>query len=257
MLFRELTLSHKPVLFFKLLGYVERLPPGWSLYELQGSYATPKEPVSMDGAVAAYYAGTIIAPAPIGDREKAVRQIRRQLRSSGTSITFEEFCQRHNLTSFPTKQRFSLSAASPDELERVLPDSLAQESASGMIGDLNIDFGKRNESFLPAWTAGGNDSLDTPAFREELNALIEDLRMRGPLSNPHIINRYCSKYQDPATADAWRKVGYTIETDNYRYCLRYSYEQGHSHVHITAFNLQEQRLSDMNAAPEAEIGMTM
>lgn len=126
----------------------------------------------------------------------------------------------------------------------------------GTIGHLRIDFESGGKEFWHTWWPRGKEELNSSAFREELEELVNELRENGPLNDLSAMYNYCADHNGEISGGWRQNYGYVMETENYRYCLRCSPGQGDYHAYLTAFDLRVQQMNMRQSNSEQDFGLT-
>lgn len=135
---------------------------------------------------------------------------------------------------------FMIRPASPDEagLFYALPPE--QDAALGTIGHVRMDFGRGGTKFWHTWHPRGPEALNSPAFKAELQEVVDGLR-QSVLKNFSAMTGYCRGHGGEISGGQVQNYGYIVETENYRYCLRCNPVPGDYQAYLTAFDLKVQR----------------
>jgi hypothetical protein len=151
---------------------------------------------------------------------------------------------------------FSVRPASPNEAGLFYSLPADQDAELGAIGHVRIDFGREGKEFWHTWWPRGEEKLNSPEFKAELKALVDELRATGPLKSLGAMSEYC--YQHGGRIEGgWRQnYGYMVETEHYRYCLRCNPAPGDYQAYLTAFDLRMQEQNMKNEAPMQDYGLT-
>ncbi|MBQ6153088.1 MAG: hypothetical protein IJJ15_05030 [Ruminococcus sp.] len=108
----------------------------------------------------------------------------------------------------------------PEERRYSYSQSSQIKSQTGLIGYLRADLGKHGKEFYSTWF-GFRDDLNTPAFKKEIDMVINSLREKGNfLSDRTRLTHYC--HSDPAMyfQNDRSEYGVRINTREYAYLLR-------------------------------------
>ena len=156
----------------------------------------------------------------------------------------------------PDNRQFILRPASPDEAGLFFTLPKEQDAELGAIGHVRIDFGHEGKEFWHTWWPRGSEELNSPEFEADLKALVDELRVVGPLRDLSAMSAYC--YQHGGQIEGgWRQnYGYVVETEDYRYCLRCNPGPGDYQAYLTAFDLRVQKQNMKNEAPTQDYGLT-
>ena len=220
------------------------VPPGWYCYDLRGSDYDPEAPIMLEDHVTVNHAGTILSPTALKKPDPAIRRcIDGKLNFLGEYLNLSEFCEEHGLRLPDESSKYVPRPASPEEAGNFYALTPEQDTELGTIGYVRIDFGASGTEFWHTWWPRGSDELNTPAFKDELGKIINELRATGPLKDLNAMTSYCGNHGG-AIEGGWRQnYGYTIDTENYRYCLRCSPGQGDYHAYLTAYDLRVQQMN--------------
>lgn len=148
---------------------------------------------------------------------------------------------------------FALRPASAEEagLFYALPPK--KDAELGAVGHVRMDFGQSGTEFWHTWWPRGDEALNSPAFKDELGRLVDELRERGPLKSLAAMRNYCGAHGGEL-GEGSQNYGYIAETAAYRYCLRCNPAQGDYNAYLTAFDL---RVQELNRKNQSDTGMTM
>ena len=111
---------------------------------------------------------------------------------------------------------------SPSKNENILFFRMKGDAVErhGAIGYLRADFGNDGYGFYFKWFYI-QPHLKTPAFRKELDSVINNLRTDGqetPFANRKVLEAYCAA--NPGKELSGRGYGYSIQTEGYSYYFR-------------------------------------
>ena len=146
--------------------------------------------------------------------------------------------------------RFSLQPASPSEAGLFFTLPKERDAELGTIGHVRIDFGSEGKEFWHTWWPRGDEELNSPEFKAELQKLVNELRETGPLKSLSAMSSYCAEHGGQIEGGWRQNYGYVVETEHYRYCLRCNPSPGDYQAYLTAFDLRVQR---MNMKQEASV----
>lgn len=137
---------------------------------------------------------------------------------------------------------FRLRPARPDESDLFYSSSnRAEDQALACIGHLRLDFGHKGQEFWSTWWPH-NDKLNVQPFKNEFNNLVNTLREDGPLQSLSAMLRYCAANSGGALGDSG-SYGYVAETEQYRYCLRFTPRQGDYNGYIYVYDKFQQEMN--------------
>ena len=140
----------------------------------------------------------------------------------------------------PNNARFQIRPASPEEAGLFYAQLPAEDKRLGAIGHVRMDFGRSGNEFWNTWWPRGPEELNSPAFKSELQEVVDELR-ESVLKNRFAMERYCYGHGGKISGGWVQNYGYVIETENYRYCLRCNPSPGDYNAYLTAFDLNVQR----------------
>lgn len=255
--YEQVELFGKPVLFTNFRIDRSTVPKGWYCYDLRGSDYDPGRPMTLENHVAVNHAGAVLTPEPVTIPKEGFRRLRDKLNFlGGNCITLSGFCEEHGISLAPDERKFTLRPASPDEAGLFYALPKEQDAELGAIGHLRIDFGSGGKEFWSTWWPRGDTALNSPAFKAELDTLVNELRENGPLKNLSAMHGYCAGHNGEICGGWRQNYGYIVETESYRYCLRCSPGHGDYHAYLTAFDLRTQAMN-MTEQNTPNQGMTM
>ena len=82
-----------------------------------------------------------------------------------------------------------------------------------------MDFGRSGNEFWHTWWPRGPEELNSPAFKLELQEVVDTLR-ESVLKNRFAMERFCYEHGGKISGGWTQNYGYIVETEHYRYCLR-------------------------------------
>ena len=272
-----------PVLYSSQPIPQEDVPQGWYRYDLRGTARHPDEPHALVEHTEENYVGTILSHLPLKKERSQFRLVKDMFQMTGTNPTLADFCTKEHIPCPETPIRHLLRPASPEEagLFYALPPEKDEEL--GCIGHVRMDFGHGgHEGFYHTWWPRGPEELNTPAFKEELGKVVNDLR-KGVLKDLPSMRRYCYSGRDGALgapAGAQRSgsggerrkersgvefspsggnetggvssdeggtycqnYGFTLETERYLYRLRCNPIEGDYQAYLSCFDKQAQQMA--------------
>ena len=141
---------------------------------------------------------------------------------------------------FPDLQKYVPRPASFEESGLFYAAMPEQDAELGCIGHVRMDFGRDGDEFWTTWHPRGDETLNSPEFKEELTEVVNEL-CRGPLKNLSAMSSYCYTHGGEITGSYTQNYGYIVETPNYRYCLRCNPQRGDYNAYLTCFDLRVQR----------------
>ena len=241
--FEHVELFGKPALFTN--SRIERatVPEGFFCYDLRGSDRNPGRPITVENQVAINHAGTVLTPEAVTIPKEGFRRLSGKLDFLGECLLLSEFCEKHDSTLAPDNRTFALRPASSEESGLFFTPSAEQDAELGAVGHVRIDFGSNGKEFWHTWWPRGGEELNSPEFKTELTALVNELRETGPLKDLSAMSDYCYRHGGQIEGGWCQNYGYVIETENYRYYLRCNPGLGDYQAYLTAFDLRVQRMN--------------
>lgn len=238
----------KPALFTNSRIDRSTVPEGWYAYDLRGSDYDPGEPMTVEFIVAINHAGTILIHEPVSIPKEGFRRLKGQLNFLGEDLTLADFCEVRGYFYPEDNRKYIPRPASPDEagLFYALPPETDAEL--GTIGHVRMDFGHGGKEFWHTWHTRGVEDLNSPAFKQELDEVVNELR-GSVLKSLSDMEGYCRTHGGEISGGWQQNYGYIVETEHYRYCLRCNPQPGDYQAYLTCFDLRVQRMNMENAAP--------
>lgn len=136
--------------------------------------------------------------------------------------------------------QFHIRPARPDEAGLFYAQHPSEDEQLGTIGHVRMDFGKSGNEFWHTWHPRGAEELNSPAFKEELQQVVDMLR-DDVLKNRFAMERFCYEHGGKISGGWTQNYGYVVETDHYCYCLRCNPSPGDYNAYLTCFDLDVQR----------------
>lgn len=223
----------------------EDVPLGWYCYDLRGTSRAPHSPYSMVDHADKFHTGSVLSLLPLKSERTQSRLVKDQFRLTQEFVSLKTFCAERNITAPEIPFRHQMRPAIPEEagLFYALPPEKDEEL--GTIGHLRIDFGHDGGEFWHTWWPRGPEGLNTPAFKEELGKVVDDLR-QGVLKDFSTMLRLCHiDGGEIGGRTAARNYGFVLETERYRYCLRCNPVRGDYQAYLTCFDLRQQELNQV------------
>ena len=152
--------------------------------------------------------------------------------------------------------KFSVRPASPSEVGLFYALPKERDVELGTVGHIRIDFGRDGDEFWHTWWPRGDESLNSPEFKAELQELVNELRAGGPLKNLSAMYNYCGEHGGQIEGGWRQNYGYVAETERYRYCLRCNPGPGDYQAYLAAFDLRIQRMNMKQEASVQKQGLT-
>ncbi len=261
--FELIEIYGKPAMFTN--GRIDRftVPEGWYCYDLRGSDNDPGEPATVEQYASFNHAGAILLPTPIkfpsGQKYRSLIENREYaLNFLDEDVTMEDFCERYGFPVPDNPQKYPLRPATKEEISFFYAADHETDLKNGNIGYVRMDFG-RGEEFWHTWWPRGMEEWNSPAFKEELGAVVDEFR-KSVLKDLNSMKRYCFDHSEGAFRGNFGNTnyGFVVETDRYRYCLRCNPYPGDYQAYLNCYDKQIQAMSMTGAEPEPEAeDMTM
>lgn len=242
----------KPVLFTNWLIPRDTVPDGWYCYDLRGGEKNPGHAVTLEDKVGAHHCGTVLSPAPLKKPDTTARRVNGQFFLLGELLDLQSFCEEHGLEYPEDTRKYLLRPATPEEAGLFYSDD-EKDREMACVGHLRLDFGHRGREFWPTWHEHNGDELNVPAFKAELDAVVNELREYGPLKGLTTMSEYCSAHPDAVLEGSGGSFGFIAETERYRYCLRCTPRLGDYNGYLYAY---DKRRQELNMAPQRQFGLT-
>ena len=196
--FEYVVLFGKSALFTSARIQTDTIPEGWYCYDLHGSDTNPSEPVTVEPLVAVNHAGTILTHEPVTIPKSGDRSLKGRLDT--------------------------LRPASVSEAGLFYAMTPEKDAELGCIGHVRMDFGHGGKEFWHTWWTRGDETLNSPEFKTELNGVVDEFR-KTVLKNLSSMSNYCYDNGGELSKNSGQ-YGYVAETEHYRYRLRCNPEPG-------------------------------
>ena len=239
--FQHIELFDKYALFTN--GRIDRstVPDGWYCYDFRGSDNDPGELCFIEKNVVVNHAGSVLMPEklelPASGRLDARDEF--SFLDEG-DMTLREFCVVHQLPYPMEKAQFHIRPARPDEADLFYTPHPEEDKRLGTIGHVRMDFGRSGNEFWHTWHPRGAEELNSPAFKAELQEVVDKLR-EDVLKNRFAMERFCYAHGGKINGGWTQNYGFIVETEHYRYCLRCNPSPGDYNGYLTAYDLAVQR----------------
>ena len=79
-----------------------------------------------------------------------------------------------------------------------------------------MDFGRSGNEFWHTWWPRGPEELNSPAFKAELQEVVDTLR-ESVLKSRFAMERFCYEHGGKISGGWTQNYGYIVETEHYRY----------------------------------------
>jgi hypothetical protein len=237
--FEHIELFGKPALFTDSRIDRVTVPANLYCYDLRGSDNDPGKPVTVENKVGVNHAGTVLTIEPVTIPEEGYRRLRGKINFLGEHLDIPSFCEEHGIEYLPDPRRFELRPASPDEAGLFYSQE-EQDEALGTVGHMRFDHGHGGAEFWHTWWSHNRDAFNTPEFKAEFEAFVNEMREYGPLRNRRTMFDYCYSNAEKLDGGTGGSFGFVTESENYRYCLRLTPRDGdYSYIYIYDKRQQE------------------
>lgn len=244
----------KPVLYTNRLIPRDTVPEGWYCYDLRGSEQRLGIVSTLEDIATIDHVGTVLSPVPLKKPATAARRINGTFFLHGELMDLEAFCEEHDLDYPAETKKYILRPASPDEAGLFYSAAdAAEDKELACVGHLRMDFGHLGQEFWHTWWPHNNYELNVPAFKAELDGVVNEFRERGPLKNLSVMSGYCGAHPQGQLEGQDGVFGYIAESEGYRYCLRCTPRQGDYNGYLYIYDKRQQTL---NMAEKQQSGLT-
>jgi hypothetical protein len=136
---------------------------------------------------------------------------------------------------------FEIRTFSPEEAALFYSND-EKDKELGCIGHLRGDFGHKGKEFWHTWF-DHQAELNTPEFKVDIAAVINELHARGPLKDLGSMANYCYEHREAQIQGAWHPdtYGFCVDTDRYRYCIRCFPQQGDNNFYVYCYQHKNER----------------
>ena len=115
--------------------------------------------------------------------------------------------------------QFHIRPTRPEEAGLFYAQHPEEDKRLGAVGHVRMDFGRSGNEFWHTWWPRGPEELNSPAFKAELQEVVDTLR-ESVLKNRFAMERFCYEHGGKISGGWTQNYGYIVETEHYRYCLR-------------------------------------
>ena len=238
--FQHIELFDKYALFTNARIDRSTVPEGWYCYDFRGSDSDPGKLNYVELRVGVNHSGAVLLPEKLDMKGKDYRRVRGQINFLGSQMTLREFCEAHQLPYPEEKEQFHIRPARPDEAGLFYTPHPEEDKRRGTIGHIRMDFGRSGNEFWHTWWPRGPEELNSPAFKAELQQVVDMMR-EDILKSRFSMERFCYEHGGKITGGYVQNYGYIVETEHYRYCLRCNPSPGDYNGYLTAYDLNVQR----------------
>lgn len=254
--FEHIEINGKPALFTGNRIAYTTVPNGFYPYELRGSDNDPGEPTSLENRVGVNFCGTVITAEEMKfPKNKNYLPIKNKLNFLGDSMNLQEFAERHSFQLAEDTRKFILRPTTDDK-ELFYSQGEEQDTLSGCVGHLRLDFGRDDMGFWHTWHPHNENRLNTEEFKAELDEVVNELREQGPLKSRATMAYFCiDQGAAPLDGNEYPQYGFTTESENYKYCLRCNPQKGDYNGYLYIYDKREQQLTMAENEPKQEMSM--
>ena len=136
--------------------------------------------------------------------------------------------------------QFHIRPARPEEAGLFYTPHPEEDKRLGTVGHVRMDFGRSGNEFWHTWWPRGPEKLNSPAFKAELQEVVNTLR-KDVLKSRFAMERFCYERGGKIDGGYVQNYGYIVETERYRYYLRCNPSPGDYNGYLTAYDLAVQR----------------
>ena len=239
--FQHLEVFDKPALFTNGRIARDTVPEGWYCYDIRGSDDDPGELCYMEENVVVNHAGSVLMPEKLAMPKSGRLDVRDELGFLDEgNMTLREFCEAHQIPYPAENMKFHIRPARPEEAGLFYTPHPEEDKRLGTVGHVRMDFGRSGNEFWHTWWPRGPEELNSPAFKAELQQVVDTLR-ESVLKNRFAMERFCYEHGGKISGGWTQNYGYIVETEHYRYCLRCNPSPGDYNCYCTAYDLTVQR----------------
>ena len=239
--FQHIELFDKFALFTNARIDRSTVPEGWYCYDIRGSDDDPGELCYMEENVVVNHAGSVLMPEKLAMPKFGRLDVRDELGFLDEgNMTLREFCEAHQLPCPAENMKFHIRPARPEEAGLFYTPHPEEDKRLGTVGHVRMDFGRSGNEFWHTWWPRGPEELNSPAFKLELQEVVDTLR-ESVLKNRFAMERFCYARGGKISGGWTQNYGYIVETEHYRYCLRCNPSPGDYNCYCTAYDLDVQR----------------
>mgnify|MGYP000755936945 FL=1 len=135
--------------------------------------------------------------------------------------------------------QFHIRPTRPEEAGLFYTPHPEEDKRLGTVGHVRMDFGRSGNEFWHTWWPRGPEELNSPAFKLELQEVVDTLR-ESVLKSRFAMERFCYDHGGKIDGGWTQNYGYIVETERYRYCLTVRpvalcpalWYTAHSYLHI-------------------------
>ena len=175
--FQHIEVFDKPALFTNGRIARDTVPKGWYCYDIRGSDDDPGELCYMEENVVVNHAGSVLMPEKLAMPKSGRLDVRDELGFLDEGdMTLREFCEAHQLPYPAENMKFHIRPARPEEAGLFYTPHPEEDKRLGTVGHVRMDFGRSGNEFWHTWWPRGPEELNSPAFKLELQEVVDTLR---------------------------------------------------------------------------------
>ena len=175
--FQHIEVFDKPALFTNGRIARDTVPKGWYCYDIRGSDDDPGELCYMEENVVVNHAGSVLMPKKLAMPKSGRLDVRDELGFLDEGdMTLREFCEAHQLPYPAENMKFHIRPARPEEAGLFYTPHPEEDKRLGTVGHVRMDFGRSGNEFWHTWWPRGPEELNSPAFKLELQEVVDTLR---------------------------------------------------------------------------------
>jgi len=142
------------------------------------------------------------------------------------------------------KKKYELRADGQNEAALFFSGHKDDDARLGCVGHFRCDFGNKGKEFWHTWFDHISE-LKTPAFQEDFQSVINELRRCGPLKDLKTMAEFCGAHADARLASQYHSdaYGFKLETETYNYYLRCFPRQGDYNAYIYCYDKNQQQMA--------------
>ena len=213
--FQHIELFDKPALFTNGRIARDTVPKGWYCYDIRGSDDDPGELCYMEENVVVNHAGSVLMPEKLAMPKSGRLDVRDELGFLDEGdMTLREFCEAHQLPYPAENMKFHIRPARPEEAGLFYTPHPEEDKRLGTVGHVRMDFGRSGNEFWHTWWPRGPEELNSPAFKAELQEVVDTLR-ESVLKNRFAVERFCYEHGGKISGGWTQNYGYIVETEHY------------------------------------------
>lgn len=260
--FERVELFGKPALFSPSRIYRSTVSKNLYHYELCDSDNKPGKPVAMKRIVGLNHTGTVITAEAVDFKGKEHRPLRGRINFLEHRSSQMDFLTELGIEYIP-QMKYEPRAAAESDGALFFSGSAEDDARLGCVGHLRFYYDHNGKTFAHTWFDHETE-LKTDTFRRELQEVVDDLRVNGPLENVREMMIFCCDHYDARLTDQYRdqSYGFTLESKNYSYYLRCSPRAAdYSYLYCYDKETLQMSMAEQNETPAQGVqqmgGMTL